>query len=174
MKLIRIATKETDVLECGVVTGAGKITRTREWKIENREIGCEVERRRMSRPRLWQEGTVFVLHLTHWPSDAAKLTDYRAMAVGRGGEGGINGASREEKTGRLTEWGKREWGITALWMAGAIPVNWLAQSSTCMCMCVLLPLCGCDEQISANYEIKEASWWMWSTEDVAPITLVHT
>lgn len=119
MKLIRIATKETDVLECGVVTGAGKITRTREWKIENREIGCEVEQRRMSRPRLWQEGTVFVLHLTHWPSDAAKLTDYRAMAVGRGGEGGINGASREEKTGRLTEWGKREWGITALWMAGA-------------------------------------------------------
>ncbi len=32
---------------------------------------------------------------------------------------GINAACREEKTGRLSERGKRERGITAQWMEGA-------------------------------------------------------
>ena len=105
----------------------------------------------------WQEGTVFSLSPTHWPSDAAELTapDYRAMAAGEGGRG-INWDFREEKTGRLTKWGKREWGITALVMAAwAGAWNNLRHSPVhvyvhgCVSAC-----CGCDIQTSTMKEMK--------------------
>ena len=116
----------------------------------------------------WQEGTVFSLSPTHWPSDAAELTapDYRAMAAGEGGRG-INWDFREEKTGRLTKWGKREWGITALVMAAwAGAWNNLRHSPVhvyvhgCVSAC-----CGCDIQTCTMKEMKgyEGVNTMWES-----------
>lgn len=101
------AIKATDLSEGRVTAGAEKITG--EWKIENMEISggfkVEVEQVKMSRSSLWWGGKS-VSTLTHWPSDAAKITVYRLESCGwwEGKEEGIKGSSREAKTGRLTEW----------------------------------------------------------------------
>lgn len=125
----------------------------REYKVESRRgVDCD--------------------YLTHWPGDAAKLTAHRLRWEGRR-ERGISSNSREEKTGRLTEWGSE-----GLQEPEIIPANRLAQSSTCVCVCVVcVPALVasswfCNLQISPNAEVKDAAWWMLSTVHVAQITPV--